>query len=309
LAITFGFSTFRSNRKALATAYASLLAIILIMALLAVVISLYVSYNKSILGQMELTQQKAQERLTIKYASRTDSNLDVFLSNMGNEELKVRAIYLKNETTSTFVGAPDEIIQPYRTEKVTVTIPQGMADFSIMASTELGTLSKEYFLPISEQDLLVYDTENIVLGSLKLRFNSFEYSLYQNNQWGQWVFGWAPPLGVYIQWRVEIVNVSNQTIKLSNLSSLTLSDCNGPTEKSWYIINSPITLTANSTTSILYRVGTAGGDATKSAEFVKILSPGNQMVFLTFFGTRQSASGEVPFGQTIPFLSVISGGS
>jgi len=258
---------------------------------------------------MQLTQQKAQEKLTIKYAIQTDSNLDIFLSNMGDDQLKVGAVYLKNETTSIFVSAPDEIINPYRTEKVTVTVPPGMNNFSIVASTELGTLSKEYFIPASEQDLLVYDTENIILGSLQLRFTSFEYSLYQNGQWGAWTFGFAPPLGEYIQWRVEIVNISNETIRLNNLTSLTLSDCNGPSEVSWFVINSPITLDANSTSSILYRVQTAGGDATKSAQFVKILSGGNQMVFLTFFGTTQTATGAKPFGQTIPFLSVISGGS
>ena len=111
---------------------------------------------------MQLTQQKAQEKLSINYAIQTDSKLDIFLSNMGEEQLKVGAIYLKNENTSTFVCDPDEIINPYRTEKVTVAVPEGMDDFSIVASTELGTLSKEYFIPTSEQDLLVYDTENII---------------------------------------------------------------------------------------------------------------------------------------------------
>ena len=144
-------SNFSSNKRAIASAYASLLAIMLIMAMLAVVISLYISYNGSIVNKMDLTQQKAKEKLFIKQATITDNQLDISLSNLGDQELKVRAIYLKSQDNSTFAGNPNTIISPQRTEKVTVTIPEGMNDFSIIASTDLGTLSKEYFIPNSEQ--------------------------------------------------------------------------------------------------------------------------------------------------------------
>ena len=115
--------SFLPNKRALASAYASLLAIILIMAMLALVLSLYISYDESIVDKMELTQQKAREKLTIKQAIMTDNHLDVYLSNLGDKELKVRAIYLKNENISTFVENPNTLIGPHRTEKIEVTIP------------------------------------------------------------------------------------------------------------------------------------------------------------------------------------------
>ena len=277
----------------------------LIMAMLAVVISLYISYNGSIVNKMELTQQKAKEKLTVTQAIITDNQLDISLSNLGDQELKVRAIYLKSQDNSTFAGNPNTIISPQRTEKVTVTIPDGMTDFSIIASTDLGTLSKEYFIPNSEQNLIEYDTENIMLGSLKLRFQSFEYSIYQDKQWSDWAPGWAPPTGVVIQWRVDITNISNETITLNNKSSLVLSSCDGPSETSWYIEGSPVILPPDTETSIIFRYA----EDTGKDKFAKILNLDNQMVFLTFFGQTQSTTATTPFGQTLPFLSAIPGGT
>ena len=275
------------------------------MAMLAVVISLYASYNGSIVNKMDLTQQKAKEKLTIKQATITDNQLDISLSNLGDQELKVRAIYLKNQDNSAFAGDPNTIIAPHRTEEVTVTIPEGMNDFSIIASTDLGTLSKAYFIPTLDQNLIEYDTENIMLGSLKLRFQSFEYSIYQDKQWSDWAPGWAPPTGEYIKWRVDITNISNETITLNNKSSLVLSSCDGPSETAWYIAVSPLILPPDTETPIIFQYA----EDTGKDKLAKILTLDNQMVFLTFFGETQSTTGTTPFGQTLPFLSAIPGGT
>ena len=143
------------------------------------------------------------------------------------------------------------------------------------------------------------------MGSLKLRFQSFEYSIYQNNQWSDWTPGWAPPTKVDIQWRVEITNISNETIILNNLSYLILSSCDGPTETCWYIKDSPLTLSPDSTTPIIYRFA----EPTKDNKFAQVPNSETQIVYLTFFGTSESPTGSSPFGQTIPFLSTIAGGA
>ena len=76
--------------------------------MLAVVISLYISYNKSIVGQNGINSTKGTRKISHNMQSISDNNLDVYLSNLGDQELKVRRIYLKNENISTFVGNPNK---------------------------------------------------------------------------------------------------------------------------------------------------------------------------------------------------------
>lgn len=256
---------------------------------------------------MDVTNQRSAEKLTIKYAERSGNNLSICLANMGPNELKLGAIYLKNNGVTTFASAPAAIIQPDSTQTVSIIAPSDLStDYSITASTSLGTLSKEYSITDNTDNSLVYDVDNIVLGSLRLRFTSFEYSKYVNNQWSSWTTAWKPPVGEYISWRIEVINISNETIILDKYTSFTASDCNGPSEGNWYVVNSPITLPVNSPVSLLFRVGTPGQQGNNVNEFVKIESGGSlRMIFLTFFGS----SGGKSFGETIPFLSIYPGGT
>ena len=84
-----------------------------------------------------------------------------------------------------------------------------------------------------------------------------------------------------------------------------LSSCDGPSETSWYIESSPVILSPGTEMPIIFRYA----EDTGKDKLATISTLDNQMVFLTFFGETQSATGTTPFGQTIPFLSAIPGGT
>ena len=309
---------FITNKKAVSQIYAALIALLIVIPLLVVLLSSFINYNLTLENQKILTEQKIQENLSITDVEIAENEItsineikSINVNNAGTIELKVRAIYFKNETITTFVSDPSVYISPASSKIITLekAIPV-TSSFSLTVSTERGTLSKEFFIPQWAKTEIIYDTENLTIGNLRLRFESFEYSVYKDKteSWGPYLSGWNPPMNEYIAWRLNITNTGNDTITLNNHSSLTLSSCDGPTEVPWYIANLTQTLSTDTTSSVIFVTASPG----KINDLQKItVGEGTaNMVFLTFFGELIIADPyEVrPYGQTIPFEAVIPGG-
>ena len=313
---------FIADKKAVSQIYAALIALLIVIPLLVVLLSSFINYNLALEDQKIMTEQKIQENLSILEVEIVENEItsineirSIIVNNTGTIELKVRAIYLKNETTTAFVSDPSVYISPASSKNITLNPALPVtSNFSLTVSTERGTISKEFFIPQWAKTEIVYDTENLTIGNLRLKFESFEYCVYDDKtkDWGPYLPGWNPPMGEYIAWKLNITNVGNDTLILNNHTSLTLSSCDGPTELPWYIPSLTYTLDTNTTAEVIFMVNTPGQDGDKINELQKItVGEGTaNMVFLTFFGELIIAEPyEVrPYGQTIPFEAVIPGG-
>jgi len=298
--------------------YASLAALLIVITVLLIIISVFESRNIGFQEMKKIADNKAQEQLSITNAYISNGNVvSVLIENEGTIELKIRALYIKSQTTE-FATDPSVNIPPASSKNITLTSPIPFTPGSyLVAATERGTLSKEYYILSWEKTIYNYDTENLTIGPLRLRFESFEYSLnYDNrpNTWGPWQPGWTPPLNVYISWRIRVTNVGEDRIILNNYTALSLCRVAEPkSEIVWYINTSKAgnteELLSMETTNIFFHLSKPAGN--KNSDF-NAITAGNgvsTMVFLTFFGQITLPGGQTrSYGQTIPFEAVIPGG-
>ena len=310
-----GFST---EKNALSTVYASLIALLIVFLLLSVEISFFANYNTILQNQKIANDQKAQEQLSIANITIFNNIMTkILIENEGTVELKIRAIYLKTEGSSTFICDPSVYISPTGTKNIDLVPPvQINSDSSIVAVTERGTLSKEYFIQNWEKTIYRYDTENLTIGPLRLRFESFEFSSYNTTtrNWGPWAPGWNPPLNAYLSWRVRVTNIGDKSIILNNRTALSLFRADNPkSEKTWYINATAPSLTEelqiNQAKNIFFTLKNPAGDITSDWLTITGGEGVSTMVFLTFFGQIVLTDGtKIPYGQTIPFEAVVPGG-
>ena len=311
-------SGFVTEKKALSTVYASLIALLIVFLLLSVEISFFANYNTIFQNQKIAIDQKAQEQLSIANITIFNNVITkVLIENEGNVELKIRAIYLKTEGGTNFICNPSVYISPTGTENIVLNPPVTISSvFSIIAVTERGTLSKEYFIQSWEKTIYRYDTENLTIGPLRLRFESFEYSAYNatTRNWGPWTPGWNPPLNAYLSWRVRVTNIGDKNIILNNRTALSLFRADNPkSERAWYInATAPLLaeeLQVNQAKNIFFTLKNPAGDIKSDWMTITGGEGVSTMVFLTFFGQLILADGTpIPYGQTIPFEAVVPGG-
>ena len=306
------------DRKAISTVYASLIALLIVFLLLSLEISFFTNYNAIFQDQKVTVDQKAQEQLTITNITMSNNVITkVLVENEGTVELKIRAIYLSTDGTTTFICDPSVYISPTGTKNIDVNPPITIStDSSIVVVTERGTLSKEYFVQSWEKTIYRYDTENLTIGPLRLRFESFEFSQYNTTtkNWDQWTPGWNPPLNTYLSWRVRVTNIGDTNIILNNRTALSLFRADNPkSERSWYINATEPSLTeelqVGQAKNIFFLLNRPAGDKTKDWLTITGGEGVSTMVFLTFFGQIILPDGKTnPYGQTIPFEAVVPGG-
>ena len=309
---------FLPEKKAISTVYASLIALLIVFLLLTLEISFYTNYNTIFQDQKITIDQKAQEQLTITNITMSNNVITkVLVENEGTVELKIRAIYLSTDGTTTFICDPSVYISPAGAKNIDVNPPITInTDSSIVVVTERGTLSKEYFVQSWEKTIYRYDTENLTIGPLRLRFESFEFSQYNTTtkNWDQWTPGWNPPLNTYLSWRVRVTNIGETNIILNNRTALSLFRADNPkSERSWYINATEPSLTeelqVSQAKNIFFLLNRPAGDKTKDWLTITGGEGVSTMVFLTFFGQIILPDGTTnPYGQTIPFEAVVPGG-
>jgi hypothetical protein len=288
-----------SEKKAISTIYASVIALLIVFLLLPLLASYFNNYNAALQNQMKTNEQKTQEALLIADATVSqDVITDVKVQNMGTITIKIRAIYSKNSTATSFVSDPSIYISPGDTYEIPTNIAYDPS-VSIFVATERGTLSKEYFVNEWETTGYIYDTENLDIGYVKLRFESFEYSERQGSTWGPWKPAWNPPTGSYIRWKINVTNISDKVIKLN--SGTTLSLWAGGNDILWYVDSPETVLPIGEPVEVIFALDPNGG-------LQKITSPRpSMMVFLTFLGKVGLPGSEISYGQTIPFEAIVPG--
>ena len=309
---------FPQGRAAISTVYASLIALLIVFVLLSLEISFFTNYNAIFQDQKVTVDQKAQEQFTIRNITMSNNVITkVLVENEGTVELKIRAIYLSTEGTTTFICDPSVYISPTAIKNIDVNPPITIStDSSIIVVTQRGTLSKEYFVQSWEKTIYRYDTENLTIGPLRLRFESFEFSQYNTTtkSWDQWTPGWNPPLNTQLSWRVRVTNIGDTNIFLNNRTALSLFRADNPkSERSWYINATEPSLTeelqVDQAKNIFFLLNRPAGDKTKDWQTITGGEGVSTMVFLTFFGQIVLPDGSMnPYGQTIPFEAVVPGG-
>jgi hypothetical protein len=290
-----------SEKKAVSTIYASLVALLIVFLLLSLLASYFYNYNETLQNQMNTNEQKTEEALLIADANVSQNVItDIKVQNTGTTAIKIRAIYSKNSTATSFVSDPLVYISPGDTYEIPTNIGYNSTE-SLFVATERGTLSKEYFVHKWETSGFIYDTENLEIGYVKLRFESFYYSVSNGNNWGPWELGWNPPRNQYIRWKINVTNISNYVIKLNNSTALNLWAPGSP-ETAWYINATQINLTIGEQREIIFPIDNSGNLQKYTS------SSSSAMVFLTFLGKVVLSDGsEMSYGQTIPFEAVVIG--
>jgi hypothetical protein len=297
--------------------------------MLTLVITVFSNYNLNLTNQHQFNLEKSEEQLQITDTTIEDGSLKgVEIKNTGTTEITVRALYLKSDGQTEFIGDPSTEIHASTSKQITINPPRTLSPdftFSVIASTERGTLSKEYFIPPWDKITLVYDTENLTIGPMRLRFESFEYSAYNSttHQWGNWKAGWDPPISattdvnISLAWKIRVTNIGEEKITLNNRTALSLWRVDRPNkEVAWYInASGPVQIEKGETANLFYLMNIPAQDPTNSTywQSIPIIHPREDgfqgkstMVFLTFFGTLTYADSTTnPFGQTIPFEAVI----
>jgi hypothetical protein len=292
-----------SEKKAVSTIYASIIALLIIFLLLPLLASYFYNYNATLQNQMNTNEQKTEEALLIADANVSqDVITDIKVQNTGTIAIKIRAIYSKNSTATSFISDPSIYISPGDTYEIPTNIAYNSTE-SLFVATERGTLSKEYFVHKWETSGFVYDTENLDIGYVKLRFESFEYSERNGNNWGPWEPGWSPPTGSYIRWKINVTNTSDKVIKLNDGTALTLW-AGSHNEIAWYIDTSEIVLPIGEPVETIFSLAQPG---TSKLQKITSSTP-SMMIFLTFLGKIVVSPGiEISYGQTIPFEAVVPG--
>jgi hypothetical protein len=297
-----------SEKKAISTIYASVVALLIVFLLLPLLALYFNNYNAVLQNQMKTSEQKTQEALLIADATVSqDVITDVKVQNTGTIAIKIRALYSKNNVTTSFVSDPSIYISSGDTCEIPTNITYNPS-VSLFVATEQGTLSKEYFVHKWETTGYIYDTENLDIGYVRLRFESFYYSARNATVWGSWKPGWNPPTGSYVRWKISVTNIGDKVIKLNNGTAFTLW-AGSNNEIPWYIDTQEKVLPINETVEIVFLVNKPGLPGTSQSDWQQTpTSSTSMMVFLTFLGKVVLSPGnETSYGQTIPFEAVVPG--
>jgi hypothetical protein len=297
-----------SEKKAISTIYASVVALLIVFLLLPLLASYFNNYNTTLQNQMKTSEQKTQEALLIADATVSQDVITyVKVQNTGAITIKIRAIYSKNSTATCFVSDPSIYISPGDTYEIPTNIAYNLS-VSLFAATEHGTLSKEYFVHKWETTGYIYDTENLDIGYVKLKFESFEYSKREASTWGPWEPGWNPPTGQYVRWKINVTNTSDKVVKLNNGTALTLW-AGSNNEVPWYINAPEVVLPVGEPVGVIFLVNKPGLPGTSPSDWQTVpTSSPSMMVFLTFLGKVVVSPGnERSYGQTIPFEAIVPG--
>jgi len=320
------------GRRGVSTIYTSLISLLLVFSILTLLFLTFVSYNLAVQEQMRIEHERSQEEIVISglVLNETDLTIShVVVNNTGTIEVKIRAIYVTNSTTTTLICDPSTYMDTHiaPSESLRIRLPGGVAfepNAKITVATERGVKTKEYegiLIFGSPKPRWKYNPSRLYIGPLMLQFDAFWYrKTFQNGNLDpndRWHLGWSIPKGFgYCAWNITIMNIDDRNITINRFSSFTAVPNDSPSsELSWYLEPTNQTdlthfLAVNQTQNIIYiwstpmRLPEEGG--TNSAQKMT-LPECTCMVFLTFFGVFHEHDGTTTtYAQTIPFEAAIT---
>jgi len=316
--------------------YASLLFLLIVFSLLILFLSTVFNYNYNVQEQMRIEHERAQEKIIISGLKLDDSQTNVthvFINNTGSITVKIRAIYLTNDTMTILICDPstytNTLIEP--SESLGIKLSPSIvfeesikAKAKLIAATERGVKTTEYvglliFGPPKPR--WKYDPNRFYIGPLMLQFNAFWYRktsqdgvLDPNDPWHP---GWTIPKGFgYCAWNITVMNIDDRNITINRYSSFTAVPVDTPSnELSWYLepvnqTNYTQFLPSNETRDIIYiwsNPKTFPEEGGQNSATKMTLPECRCMVFLTFYGIFHEHDGTTTtYAQTIPFEAAIT---
>ena len=282
---------------------------------------------------MRIEHERSQEEIALSglELNQTDPTYisSVIVNNTGTIEVKIRAIYVTNSTTTTLICDPSTYmdttyISP--SESLLIWLPSGVVfepSAKITVATERGVKTKQYegiliFGPPNPR--WKYDPSRLYIGPLMLQFDAFWYrKTFQNGTLDPddpWHPGWSITKGFgYCAWNITVMDIDDRNITINRFSSFTAVPNDSPSNQlSWYLETNQTDLTqflaVNQTRNIIYTYSTPKslpeGGGTNSA--TKMTLPETTcMVFLTFYGVFHEHDGTTTtYAQTIPFEAAIT---
>jgi len=226
------------------------------------------------------------------------------------------------------IGAPilpitlnslEETVQPIDTD---VTV-QTDVDYEVRVVTERGSLASALFPRPPTVESVVSSEIAKSIGSVAMDTTTLQYSQDGGATWEQ---GWYVPGGVETVWRINVTNLSPRDIYLSKYSSITLlkvvSGGGGQIQPiTFYIAPSPssnsypdlsdpdflakggVVLPKNGASYVLIylKFANPGGGGGQSLD-----RDNRYLVSLELFGKYDSPTSSGYYGQSLPFVGVIS---
>lgn len=288
----------------------------------------FFDYNFVVLEQMKIEDERSQERIVLSGLELDNQTClyNVTVKNIGTIEVRVRAIYVADGTTTAFICDPstymDTYIPPDRS--LNISLPSGISfkpEAKIIAATERGVKTKEYEALLvygPPEPVWEYDPTKLYIGPLMLQFDAFWYrktlgdgTLDPNEPWNP---GWSIPKGFgYCAWNITVMNIDDRNITLNRFSTFNVVPNDSPsTELPWYLEPTNQTdltqfLPVNQTRNIIY-IWADPKEASGDNRPQKMTLPEcTCMVFLTFFGVFHEHDGTTTtYAQTIPFEAAIT---
>ena len=316
------------NKRGLQTVTAVFMLLIML-AFLTGLLAAFQNYRQSTQQQMTTEQARIEEKIML--SKETNQQLytvsNVIITNIGEIEVKIRAIYKIVDGESIFICDPsadpsnlNTHIAPSKTLSIDLAPYDITADAKIVAATERGTKTMEYdpyLFENSEVELANYDPTKLYVGPLMLKFDDFWYirtlSDGSFDPADQWSLGWnitdATP--VSIAWNITIMNIGDRNITLNRLSAFNLILTGSPSSLPWYIeptnhVANTIPLIINQTTTVTFIWDTPVPNA-QAQRLSSTFKDSTSMVFLTFFGVfHEPDETTKAYAQTIPFEAAIS---
>ena len=306
----------------------SLFLILLMFSILIGLLLAFFDYNLVVFEQMKIEDERSQEKIVLSGLELDNETClsTVSVKNEGTIEVKVRAIYVANSTTTTLVCDPSTYMDTHIApdNSLNMSLPTGISfepDAKIIVATERGVKTKEY------EALLVfgppkpeweYDPTKLYIGPLMLQFDAFWYhktrgdgTLDPNDPWHP---GWSIPKGFgYCAWNITVMNIDYRNITINRFSTFNVVPNDSPSNQlPWYLEPTNQTdltqfLPVNETQNILY-IWADPKEASGTNRPQKMTLPEcTCMVFLTFFGVFHEHDGTTTtYAQTIPFEAAIT---
>jgi len=309
-----------------------LLSLLLVFSILTLLFLTFFRYNLAVQEQMRIEHERSQEAIVISGLELDDQTYisHVVVNNTGTIEVKIRAIYVTNGTTTTLICDPSTYMASAHiapSESLCIPLPGGVVfepEAKIIVATERGVKTKEY------EGILIfgtprppwkYDPSRLYIGPLMLQFDAFWYrKAFQNGTLDPddpWHPGWSITKGFgYCAWNITVMDIDDRNITINRFSSFTAVPNDSPSNQlTWYLEPTNQTsltqfLPVNQTRNIIYTYSVpkrfpeeGGTDSTRKMTLPECRC----MVFLTFYGVFHEHDGTTTtYAQTIPFEAAIT---
>ncbi len=299
--------TLRHQSRALSTVTAIFMLLLMFVSMTVIVIGAN-NYGASVQQQTKTEKERAQEQIAIIQVGLGGGGEinNVTVANVGQIEVKIRALYREETDNTSFLLDPSAYIAPNRNQTFNVASLGLIVDIDgsskFVAATERGVRSKGVNeLSIQREQLPTgVDTSALTIGPLMLTFNSLGWARVDSagNVQGDWLETWTIPTG-YCAWRLNLTNLDdkNRSLTINQYSGFTTSLVSSPVTTTWYLKATEHTVEWNNTITVTF----LWGPSRTTPVNANSNSRGLNNVFLTLFG--KFSDGET-YAQTIPFEAI-----